>query len=111
MDGTAFAVRAAFDAVDGLTHHVEQATLDAFSGRHGDAHSGGLHFHAAAQSLRGFHGNGTDSVLTDVLLRLQNQTAFWAFHHEGVEDFRKGDSLGESNVDHRADDLCDGSLS
>ena len=37
MNGTALAKRTAFDAIDGLTHHVEQATLDALAGRHRDA--------------------------------------------------------------------------
>ena len=34
------AKRTAVDAVDGLTHHVEQATLDCLRGRHRDACAG-----------------------------------------------------------------------
>ena len=53
----------------------------------------------------------SNRVFTDVLLGFQNQLSFGAFYHEGVEDFRECNSLGESNVNDWTDDLGDGSLS
>ena len=95
MDGTAFTEGTPLDAVDGLAHHVEQAALDAFAGGHRDACAGGLDCHSAAQTFRRFHGDGADGVLTDVLLGFENQVAFGALDHEGVEDLGKGNSWGK----------------
>ena len=110
MDGTAFAEGTTLNAVDGLTHHVEQAALDAFAGGHRDACAGGLDCHAAAQTFRRLHGDGANGVFTDVLLGFENQVAFSALDHEGVEDLGEGNSLGEADVNDWADDLCNGSL-
>ena len=93
------------DAVDGFAHHVEETTLDAFSGRHGDACSCGLHSHATAQPFGRFHRNGTHGVFTDVLLGFEDQLASFTLHHECVENFGKGGSLGKANVNDWADDL------
>ena len=110
VNGTAFTEGTTLNAVDGLTHHIEQAALDAFAGGHRDACSGGLDCHAAAQTFRRLHGDGANGVLTDVLLGFENQVAFSALDHEGVENLGKGNSLGEADVNDWADDLCNGSL-
>ena len=86
VDGTSFAEGTALDAVDGLTHHIEQASLDAFAGGHRDACAGGLDGHAAAQTFRRLHGNGANGVFTDVLLGFENQVAFGALDNKGVEN-------------------------
>ena len=70
----------------------------------------GLDRHAAAQTFRRLHRDGANGVLTDVLLGFENQVAFSALDHEGVEDLGKCNPLGEANVNDWADDLCNGSL-
>ena len=110
MNGAPLAKGTALDAVDGLTHHVEQAALDAFAGGHRDACAGGLDGHAAAQPFGRLHGDGANGVFTDVLLGFENQVAFGAFDNKGVENLGKGNPLREANVNDWADDLGNGSL-
>ena len=80
--------------------------------RNGNTRTGGLHFHAAAKTVRRAHGNGTDDAVTELLLHFKGQACLGQgiglvlFKDEGVVNLRHF-VAGEFNIHHSADYLND----
>ena len=108
VDAIAFLVCGVGHTVDGLTNHVEEATVDVLAHRHRDGTSEHLYHGAALQTVGAVHSNGAHGVFANVLLAFQNNfSAIGTYHLEGVVDVGKADAVFKSHVDDCADDLGD----
>ena len=96
--------------VDGLPKHVEESPQRFRAHRDRDRRACVDCFHAAGEAIRGGHSNGTDPVVPQMLLGLQDERrSVLAVHLDRVVDLRKVVG-GKLDVDHRADDLDDSSF-
>jgi hypothetical protein len=74
------------NAVDGVTHYVEEPPLDAFAGGHLNGSTGVNYSHAALQSVGTVHGDGPDPVFAQVLLTFEHQLgAVGSYNFKGVK--------------------------
>ena len=100
-----------FEPVDGVAHHVQQASLDLFADGHRDRVQVGDGLHAAVQSVGGVHRHRAHRVFPDMLLHLDDQlAAVVADDGHRVVDARQGHFVFgafEIDVHHRSDDLRD----
>src|SRR5574343_79658 len=64
--------------VDRATEHIHDAAQGAHTDRHGDASTGVVDLHAAAQAVGRTHGDGTNHAVTQLLLHFEGQAGF---HH------------------------------
>ena len=62
--------------VDRAAQHVHDAAQRAAANRNCDSLAGRIHRHAAAQTVRGAHRNGTYHAIAQLLLYLKGQTCF-----------------------------------
>ena len=63
-----------------------------------------------AQSLGCIHRDGANRIVTDVLLRFENELASWPVYLKGIQNVGKRYARGEGDVHHRSDYLGNDAL-
>mmetsp|Transcript_35100 Transcript_35100/g.73103 ORF Transcript_35100/g.73103 Transcript_35100/m.73103 type:complete len:448 (+) Transcript_35100:278-1621(+) len=84
--------------IDGFSDDVDNTSKSQRSDRHLNGSTGIDTLLSTNQTFRGFHGNGTNSVFSQMLGNFQHQTfgAIRDFHFQSIENLRK--TLGELNI-------------
>ena len=114
MDRPAFDIsRQRVAAIDRLAEQVEDPAEGYVTHRDGDRSTGVDHEVAAAQTVGGIHGHGTDPVVTEMLLDLADQvlalTRVARFNPDLHCRVDLGQLVGEDHVDHDALNFFDSS--
>jgi peptide chain release factor 1 len=107
MDGSLKASSDGTLLIHGLTNHIQDTAKSAGSDGNHDGGASVIHSLATHQTLSGFHGNGTDGVLTQMLGDLEDEagSTLSNLNLQGVKDRGKGTI--ELDIDNGTDNLGD----
>ena len=108
MDGPAFLGLGGGLVVHGLAQQVEHASKAAVAYGHGDRPAGVHGLDTAAKAVGTGHGDAAHHVVADVLGNLGGHLAVPVLNFNGREQVGQL-AIREADIQHRADDLHDGS--
>ena len=112
VNRTAFIFADGAAVIDRAAQHVHNTAESLVTDRNRNTCAGGLHFHAALQTVRRAHGNGTNHAVAQLLLHFESQACLGQgiglvlFQDKCVVNLRHV-VAGEFDIHHSADNLND----